>query len=98
MKLTESQSANFYMMYNNIAQALIFAEDLKKDKTLDANVKREVVIPILNKLNFLEKALLLKTQQRQQLKSHYHLRFAEINRRLALMSEEAREEFENMLP
>jgi hypothetical protein len=86
------------MMYNNIAQALIFAEDLKKDKTLDANVKREVVIPILNKLNFLEKALLLKTKQRQQLKSHDHLRFAEINRRLALMSEEAREEFENMLP
>jgi len=98
MKLTESQSANFYMIYNNIAQALIFAEDLHKDKTLDANVKREVVIPIINKLNFLEKALLLKTPQRQQLKSHDHLRFAEINRRLALMSEEAREEFENMLP
>jgi hypothetical protein len=86
------------MVYTNVASALVFAEDLKRDPKLDPNVKREVVIPILNKLNFLEKALLLKTQQRQQLKSHDHLRFAEINRRLALMSEEAREEFENMLP
>jgi hypothetical protein len=98
MKLKETQSANFYMIYNNIAQALIFAEDLHKDKTLDPHVKREVVIPILNKLNFLERALLLKTPQRQELKSHDHLRFAEINRKLALMSEESRNEFENLLP
>lgn len=98
MKLKETQSANFYMIYTNVASALMFAQDLKADQSLDPNVKREVVMPIITKLKFLEQALLLKTPQRQQLKSHDHLRFAEINRRLALLSEEAREEFENMLP
>lgn len=97
MKLTETQAANFYMIYSNIAQALVFVEDLRNDPKLDPNVKREVVIPIKNKLNFLEQGLLLKSPQRQALKSHDHLRFIEINRKLAMLSEEDRDKFESLL-
>lgn len=98
MKLTETQAANFYMIFTNMAQSLVYVEDLMKDAKLDANVKREVVIPIKNKIQFLYDALLLKSPRREELKSHDALRFAEINRKLAMLSEADREEFENLLP
>lgn len=96
MKLTESQAESFELLYANICNALLYAEDLKKSKRPELV---ESMAPVITKLKWLKTALTLKLppQNRAIAREQDHLFYDEIMRRATHLNQKGRDALENFL-
>jgi hypothetical protein len=77
MKLTESQSESFELLYASICNGLLYAEDLLNNTTLRGSVS-----PLVTKLRWMKTALELKipASNRKSAREDDHLFFDELLR------------------
>lgn len=94
MKLTESQAESFELLYANISNALLYAEDLKRSKRPELV---ESMAPVITKLNWLKTALSLRLppERRKMAREKDHLFYDEIMRRATHLNDKGRDALEN---
>lgn len=94
IKLTEGQQESFALLHANICNALIYAEDLAKNKEIHF---RETMPPVVTKLKWLKTALDLRIppDRRMLSKNIDTLRFDEIARLMVHMDDQQLNALEN---
>jgi hypothetical protein len=94
MKLNESQSESFQLLYASVCNGLLYAEDLIRYKDL-----REPVSALVTKLRWMKSALELRIPEdkRRIAQKQDHLFFDELLRCASHMGKEDRSKLENFI-
>lgn len=94
MKLTQSQAESFELLYANICNGLLYAEDLLKTKQL-----REPMAPVVTKLKWLKTALELRIPEnrRSTARSQDHLFYDELLRCATHMGDKEKKALEKFI-
>jgi hypothetical protein len=93
--MTIGQQQSIHLIYVNIANALIYAEDLCIDSTFPPNAK-SAVRTIRDRLRWLKQAIELKTQK-DTLQSIDTLRYDEILRVVSLIPTSMQDDLEKVI-
>jgi len=93
--MTIGQQQSLHLIYVNIANALIYAEDLCIDSTFPPNAK-SAVRTIRDRLRWLKQAIEIKTQ-RNTLQSIDTLRYDEILRVVSLIPTSMQDDLEKVI-
>jgi hypothetical protein len=94
MKLNESQSESFQLLYASVCNGLLYAEDLVRHKEL-----RGAVSALVTKLNWMKTALELRIPEdrRKIARDQDHLFFDELLRCVCHMGKEDRNKLEKFI-
>jgi len=93
--MTEGQQESIYLIYVNVCNALIYAEDILVDDTMSTSAK-SAIRAIRDKLNWIKKNMDLKAHQDVS-KTVDTLRYDGVLRLLASMPEENQGDLEDLI-
>lgn len=93
--MTEGQQESIYLIYVNVCNALIYAEDILVDDTMSMSAK-SAIRAIRDKLNWIKKNMDLKANQDVS-KTVDTLRYDSVLRLLASMPEENQGDLEDLI-
>ena len=93
--MTIGQQQSLHLIYVNISNALIYAEDLCIDDTFSTNAK-SAVRTVRDRLRWIKQAIELKTQ-RDVLKSIDTLRYDEILRVVSMIPSSMQDDLEKLI-
>jgi hypothetical protein len=96
MKLTESQAESFELLHASICNALMYAEDLLKQKHV---AFRETMPPVITKLRWLKTAIELKipSDRRSEAREKDHLFYDELLRCATHMDSKTKKKLEDFI-
>lgn len=93
--MTEGQQESIYLIYVNVCNALIYAEDILVDDTMSTSAKSAIRV-IRDRLNWIKKNMDLKAEQDVS-KTVDTLRYDGVLRLLASMPEENQGDLEDII-
>lgn len=93
--MTEGQQESIYLIYVNVCNALIYAEDILIDNTMSASAKSAIRV-IRDRLQWIKKNMDIKAQQDVS-KTVDTLRYDGVLRLLASMPEENQGDLEDLI-
>lgn len=93
--MTEGQQESIYLIYVNVCNALIYAEDILIDDTMSASAKSAIRV-IRDRLQWIKKNMDIKAQQDVS-KTVDTLRYDGVLRLLASMPEENQGDLEDLI-